>query len=170
MEYKNTINLFLKTRNWVVKLGQAMCFVFFSAMIMSITLAVLTRYVLPHPLNFCDALGKYLMIWMIFVAAGLAVSDRQHIAIDMVIKNWSMRAKKMLAIIINIPISAFLIMIIVMGTSLVFKSVDYSDPIVWNLSFAYIYLSVPVGFFFMLILTNIQTALYCLDAVDLKQT
>jgi TRAP-type C4-dicarboxylate transport system permease small subunit len=145
---------------WPVKI---LCFLLFSLMVVDVFLAVLTRYILDEPFNFCDAVAKYLLIWFSLPAAGLAVQDKAHIAIDALTRRWSTRYQKLMMIIINAMVSFFLILMIKYGIDYTKRGMLYTDPIVWDLPLVYVYLALPVGLSYILFEFNLETSLYVLS-------
>jgi TRAP-type C4-dicarboxylate transport system permease small subunit len=132
-------------------------------MIADVFLAVLTRYVLKEPFNFCDAIAKYLLIWFCLLAAGLAVQDKAHIAVHSLIKNWPVRAKKVLFLVINIFSSAFLLLIGIYGIGFAAAGINFTERMAWDMPLIYAYTALPVGFFYIAFELNIETILVLLD-------
>lgn len=148
--------------------AKVIVFVLYISIIIVVFTSVLSRYILDVPHNHADQLSKYLLIWFIFIAAGLAAKEGSHIAIDVFVRKFNARAQAYLSIIISICVSVFFILVIVSGYQMVLSSVDYRDPLVWNVNLAFIYASVPVGFLYLLIQFNLTVAIDLLDSSSNK--
>ncbi|RPI08675.1 MAG: TRAP transporter small permease subunit, partial [Zetaproteobacteria bacterium] len=49
--------------------------------------SVLFRYILLSPLTWSEEVGRYLMIWLGFLAASLAVRQGLHVGVDFVVQS-----------------------------------------------------------------------------------
>lgn len=45
---------------------------------------VFTRYVFQLPLPWLEELGRYLMVWMVFLGAGLGIQRKTHIGVELI--------------------------------------------------------------------------------------
>lgn len=43
---------------------------------------VVSRYVFAHSLNWSEEIARYLMVWVTYIGAGLAMREGQHVAIE----------------------------------------------------------------------------------------
>ncbi len=148
------------------KTVQNICIALLVAIVATVSIAVFTRFVIFYPLNFSDALAKYMMMWMAFLGSGLAIRAGEHIAVDMFVSKIKGSSKKKLLIIMNILVSIFLIAVTYYGFQNAWNGKDSHDPFVFGISMMIPYLSVPVGALYALIQMNLTTLirLYTEDA------
>ncbi|MFD2044522.1 TRAP transporter small permease [Ornithinibacillus salinisoli] len=143
----------------IAKAVEIVCVILLAAIVIVTSMSVFSRFVIFNPLNFADALSKYLMMWMVFLGSGIAVRAGEHIVVDMFTDKIKGKSKKMLLIVIDILISVFLIIIIYYGFINAWSGKDSHDPFVFGVSMMIPYLSVPVGFSYILFQLNLTTVL-----------
>lgn len=153
----------LLVQRYMDTVAKVLVFVLYASIIVVVFTSVLSRYIFEVPHNFADQLSKYLLIWFIFIAAGLAAKEGSHIAIDVFVRKLNRQVRLCLTIFISICVSAFFIMVIMSGYDMVVDAVGYRDPLVWNVNLAFIYASVPVGFLYLLVQFNLSIAIGVLD-------
>lgn len=164
MRQQNSFVLSLKKIDKILgSFIQITCVVLLAFMVMTISISILTRFVFFNPLNFADALAKYLMIWLAFLGSGLAIRAGEHIVVDMFSNSLKDKAQKKLILFINILVSIFLVIIIYNGFIFALSGIGSHDPFVFGISMIIPYLSVPIGFLYMLIQLNITTTLSLLS-------
>lgn len=160
MNQKSDFGLILKRIDSILgKTVQILSVVILAIIIITISVSITTRFVFFNPLNFADALAKYLMIWMCFLGSGLAIRSGEHIIVDLFSNSLSEKASKRLMVFINVIVSVFLILVIYQGMSFALSGLGSHDPFVFGISMIIPYLSVPVGFAYMLVQLNITTIL-----------
>lgn len=157
MDRQSTLLSLRKIDDILSLVVKVICVILLGAIVTTISVSVFTRFVIFYPLNFADALAKYLMMWMAFLGSGLAIKEGEHIVVDMFVNKLGGRAKKMLLIAINIVVSIFLMIVIYYGFLYALSGRDSHDPFVFGISMLIPYLSVPVGACYMLIQINLTT-------------
>lgn len=92
------------------------CAILFGAMTIDVLLGVFFRYVLNLPLNFTEELARYLMISGASLAISLGISGGEHVGLTVLLDSMKKpHARKMVAILINIFVFAFLVFMSVYG-------------------------------------------------------
>ena len=156
------IHFLHKSESYLIKFLKVICSILFCLIIIDVFSSVLSRYVLFYPLNFADQLAKYLVIWLAFLGTSLAINEGSNIAIDLLVRKLSTQSKNILLIVIDIMVSIFLFVIIYYGFLFAWQAKNFNDPLVFGMSMIYPYLSVPIGFLFILVIVNIRTILIVL--------
>lgn len=133
------------------------CVILLIAIVATISVSVFTRFVIFYPLNFADALAKYLMMWMAFLGSGLAIKEGEHIVVNMFVEKLGSKGKRTMLLITNVVVSAFLIVVIYYGYLYALSGKGSHDPFVFGISMMIPYLSVPIGACYMLIQINLTT-------------
>lgn len=146
------------------------CVALLGGVVLTISASVFSRFVIFNPLNFADALAKYLMQWMAFLGVGLAIRSGEHVLVDILAAKFTTRAAKVLLVCINILVSVLLATIAYYGTLNALSGVNSRDPFVFGISMAIPYASVAVGAIYALIQSNITTWLNLQDADFTLQT
>ncbi|WP_164667685.1 TRAP transporter small permease [Virgibacillus doumboii] len=159
MSRQTTVNSLMKIDKILSKTVEIICVLLLIATVTTISVSIFTRFVIFYPLNFADALGKYMMMWMAFLGSGLAIKAGEHIAVDMFMDKLNAKNRKILLVIIDVLISIFLIFLIYYGWIFALSGKGSHDPFVFGISMMIPYLSVPVGFAYILVQLNITTIL-----------
>ncbi|KKM09067.1 hypothetical protein SY88_20670 [Clostridiales bacterium PH28_bin88] len=68
---------------------------------------VLTRYVFKIPLPWIEEFIRYLMIWMVFVGGGLAVTTKSHLAIDVMEVILPRKISRVVSVVIDLVVLVF---------------------------------------------------------------
>lgn len=116
--------------------------------------AVFWRYVLDNSLPWSEEISKYLMVWLAFLGAPVALRQANHINIDILMKSFPPRGEQFFHLIINLVIITTMGIVLIKGiqfAQLGARQVASSIQI----SMVYMYIAVPVG-----------SALTCLVALE----
>lgn len=117
--------------------------------------AVFYRYALNNAIAWSEEGSKYLMVWLTFLGAPIALRHAGHINIDLLVKLFPPRGRQAFYLFINLVITA------TMGV-LFWKGVEFAElgarqvASSFNFSMVWMYVAVPVG-----------SALTCLVAIEL---
>lgn len=114
------------------------------SMFSSLMLQVISRYVFNNPLPWPEELTTFLMAWMSFVGAAVALKHWEHIGVDILINKVHGKVRWLLMFTIRICVLVFVIYLIKAGITLVQDSTSLlSDGM--RISMVYPRLSMPVG-------------------------
>ena len=147
------------------KLSKALSFViftFFFSIVFLVFYSIISRYVFNAPINFSEQLALFILNWFVFLASAIAIKEGEHISIDILTKKFSPKWQMIMVWIVNAVSTIFYIVVIFHGVRYSIKAWGNTEPLVWHISMGLVYLSVPVGFFFMLLEHNMNTILYTL--------
>lgn len=117
--------------------------------------AVFYRYALNDAIAWSEEGSKYLMVWLTFLGAPIALRNAAHINIDLLVKLFPPRGRQAFYLAIN------LVIIATMGI-LLWKGWEFAElgarqvASSFNFSMVWMYVAVPVG-----------SALTCLVAIEL---
>lgn len=142
---------------------QVICVALLAAIVITITASVFSRFVIVTPLNFADALAKYLIQWMAFLGVGLAIRSGEHVLVDMLAARLSLRHSRRLLMLINLLVTALFATIAWYGTLNALSGLNSRDPFVFGISMAIPYFSVVAGAVYALIQSNLSTWLNLRD-------
>lgn len=116
--------------------------------------AVFWRYVLDSAISWSEEGSKYLMVWLTFLGAPIALRHFAHINIDLLIKALPPRLQQCLHLLVSLIIVLTMAVLFWKGvgfTQLGARQVASS----FNFSMLYMYIAVPIG-----------SALTCLVAIE----
>lgn len=163
MSRQQTAGVLRKVDAALARTIQGLTVVLLGIIILTVTTAVITRWIIFYPLNFADPLSKYLLMWIAFLGAGLVFRTGEHIAVDMLKNKFKGRSEKVLLVALNVLTSIFLAVVIYYGFQFAWKGRTSHDPFVFGISMMIPYLSVPVGALYALIQVNLTTIIHLLD-------
>ncbi len=118
--------------------------VLLAAMVVDVAIQVFFRYVIQDPPTWTEELARYLFIWQIFLAAGLAFGRGSHIVVDAVMIALPQRARRPVLILSNLLTLVLLLVLLWQGTIMVGLTADtFSTAMSLNMGF--VYAALPVG-------------------------
>ncbi len=113
-------------------------------------LNVVCRYILNFWIIWAEELSQYLMVWVAFLAAGLALREGRHVAIEMLQDHLPSKGRKITRHFIALLLIAFMGVLVVLGFQFVRFAWDQESPVM-NIPLGIPYLAVPVGALLLLI-------------------
>lgn len=129
----------------VVALNGAVVISLLASMALIVGANVALRYATNHSLPWADEAARYLMIWMTFLGAGLALRQGGHVAITNLHDVLSTRSQRTLRAIIVLVLLSFFAFMIYVGLQYMDRARFQKTPAL-RLSFLYVYAAMPVGF------------------------
>lgn len=124
--------------------------VLMAILVVVVVASVIFRYALLAPLPWSEEVGRYLMIWVGFLAASIAIQQGMHVGIDFVVSwvppavaVWLRRLARGLT-------ALFLLIVTVYGFVLVIGLWDQWSPVL-QFRMTWPYLAIPVGCLLMLL-------------------
>ncbi len=123
----------------------------FMAILVVIVLAgVFFRYVLGSSIPWSEEVGRYLMIWLGFLGASLALREGLHVGVELVVQWLPPRVATSLRGLARGAMAGFLLVVTYYGVSLVANLWDQVSPVA-GIRMTWPYLAIPVGSLLMLI-------------------
>ena len=116
--------------------------------------AVFWRYGLDNSIPWSEEISKYLMVWLAFLGAPVALRHANHINIDLLMKIFPPRGEQFFHLIINLIIIGTMGIVFVKGIQFAQLGARQVASSV-QISMLYMYIAVPVG-----------SALTCLVALE----
>lgn len=107
------------------------------------------------PLNWAQDVALVAFAWMIFTGSDIAIRGAGLIGIDIVVKHFPASVRKLLDIVFKIIIIGFLCVLVPYGYTMTVTSWARQITTL-HISYGWVYLSVPVGAFLMIISTAIK--------------
>jgi len=115
-----------------------------------IIIQVFMRYLFLYSLSWSEEVARYLMIWVAFLGASLALKKGFHIGVEFVVSRIPEDLKPWINLVAKLSILVFLVFFTIGGIRVSWAVRDQDSPALL-FSMAYAYLSAPVGGFFMII-------------------
>ena len=105
---------------------------------------VISRYVFDASLDWIEEVTRYMMIWLVYLAAGLALRNGNHVAVTMVMDMMPTPIRKLARIVVLALIIGFMAAIAWLGTRYALFAWNRTTPIL-DLSYGLLYLALPIG-------------------------
>ena len=121
-----------------------------AVMTIIIIVQVFLRYLFLYSLSWSEEVARYLMIWVSFLGASLAVKYGLHIGVEFVVTRIAAGPKRAIALLAKVSMLFFLILFTIGGLQVAWALRDQDSPALL-FSMFYAYLSAPVGGVFMII-------------------
>jgi TRAP-type C4-dicarboxylate transport system permease small subunit len=133
------------------KLIEVTTLVAFAVMLILVTLQVVFRYVIEVSVPWTEESARWLYAWQIFLGSTLAMRDRLHLQITVLLERFSGRPRAVLDFLTALTGLGFLAGV-VWGSLLMIRAVYPVQAGSFPVSTSYLYLSIPVGLVAMLAL------------------
>ncbi|SFD88730.1 TRAP-type C4-dicarboxylate transport system, small permease component [Lentibacillus persicus] len=121
-------------------------------------LQVFFRFVLDSPLVWTDELSRFLLIWMVFLGAGIVSFDDKHLAVNVLQENMPPRIKLISDLIVRSVIVIFLGILIYTSIDIV-AAAHYNRSGALEIPFSYWRVSITVGSILMIGYTVLRSVL-----------
>lgn len=121
-----------------------------AVMTVIIIVQVFMRYLFLHSLSWSEEVARYLMIWVCFLGASLALKYGFHIGVEFVVNRSPEKARGWINLVAKLGMLFFLIYFTIGGFRVSWAVRDQDSPALL-FSMAYAYLAAPVGGLFMII-------------------
>lgn len=115
-----------------------------AAMVITVTIQVLFRYIVQDPPVWTEEVARYLFAWEIFLATGLAFGRGSHIVVDALLLAVPASAKRMLLVLSNLLVLAFLLVLFRYGITMV-QLTSNTVSAGAEINMGLVYASMPTG-------------------------
>jgi TRAP-type C4-dicarboxylate transport system permease small subunit len=116
-----------------------------------IAASVFWRYALNDALSWAEEVSKYLMIWMVFTGAPIALRHGGHVAIEMLPNALPERAKHLLFGIVFLIIALLMAELVHRGSTFAWNGRTQTAIILGDFSLFWLFVSIPIGAAIMLL-------------------
>ena len=148
------LNLFYRGLNRIswgcVSAGKAIVFLCMFGMTATICLQVFFRYILGNSISWSEEFSRYLMIWMGFAGASVALRQGSHVAIDYFCGLFGDKVKWLLRVASRMLIAIFLFFLVKEGWALATFFMGQKSPAM-RISMFWAYAATFTGGVFMAI-------------------
>jgi TRAP-type C4-dicarboxylate transport system permease small subunit len=119
-------------------------------LVVVVVVSVFCRYILLWPITWSEEVGRYVMIWLGFLAASIAVRQGLHVGVDFVVQ-WARPGTAVwLKRLARAATAGFLLVVTVYGFILVTDLWSQYSPVM-DIRMTWPYLAIPVGSLLMLL-------------------
>lgn len=129
---------------YLVAANRAAIFLMMAAMTTLVFINVVARYVFGVSIIWAEEVSQYLMIWIAYLGAGLALREGRHVALEMLHDRLSAALSRKVRMVVGSLILAFLGMVTVLGFQFVVFVWQQETPVL-NISLGIPSLAIPIG-------------------------
>lgn len=137
----NILNKIRSLINWLV-------IIFFSYMVIAVFYQVLGRYIFHYKLGIAAETATYAQIWMVLLAAGIAMKKNMHVGVDILLRVLPKKFQKIIIILSFILVLSFLILALKGCFALILVGFESTSPAL-GIPMWIPYLSVPIGIIYI---------------------
>lgn len=139
------LNIVLQVASAVSQYITVVCFAVVLAIVF---IGVFFRYVLNSPLTWAESLAMWFLIWMSFAGAPFPLQRGTHFMVEAFVKGVPRSAQLAVAIVTNLLVLAFCVILFWTGVSLTIQNLKATAPAL-DMPYAIPYASIPFGFSLM---------------------
>ena len=115
-----------------------------AAMVALVFVNVVSRYIFNYSIIWAEELSQYLMVWITFLGAGLAMREGRHVAVEMLQDALPRPLARAARLFVIAAILAFLATLVVLGAMFANFAWEQETPVM-NIPTGIPYLAVPIG-------------------------
>ena len=139
-------------RSFLLKFEENLAALLMGGLLFTLFLQVFTRYVLNDPLSWTEEVARYVYVYIVFLGASAAISDRTHVGIDYFAKALPVRMQWGLSVGVNLLVLSALALLAYWGWRASMR--QWNMPlVVLDIPYTWVYLVVPVTAVLMTIRT-----------------
>jgi TRAP-type C4-dicarboxylate transport system permease small subunit len=114
------------------------------AMVIAVFLQVVFRFVLDQPLAWTEEVARYLLVWITFMGASYAMSQRAHIGVDVLVRLLP-RAPQKTVHLLSVMISLVFFLVVVQQGYLLMQKTMTQVSSVLHIPMGWVYLAIPLS-------------------------
>jgi len=126
----------------------------FIALFICAILQVFSRYLLPYSITWTEEVARFLLIYITFIGAAVAIYEKTHISITTFVNKLSARIKLIVQIIMNFVILFFLYLVFRGGINMTLLTWGVVSGSMLKVMTGYVYIIIPISAFLMMIFSG----------------
>ena len=139
-------------RAFFLKFEENLAACFMAVLLLVLFLQVFTRYVLDDPLSWTEEVARYLYVYIVFLGASAAISDRSHVGIDYFARLLPVPVQWALSVAVNLLVLGALALLAYWGLRAAARQWDM-PLVVLDIPYTWVYVVVP----FTAVLMSLRT-------------
>lgn len=136
--------IFSRCLQWINRFVEAISILLLCIMVILVFLQILSRTLFASSFSWTEEVARFGLVWLVFLAGGIAFQYGEHIGIDMLFSRLSERNKKYAQVVLALFCGMFLVVLTYTGYQLCVKSMAQTSPAL-GISMGYIYAVIPIG-------------------------
>lgn len=115
-----------------------------AGLVVAVFIQVFSRYVLQASVPWTEEVARYLLIYLTFIGAAVAVREHTHLRVDFVVVRLPQVAQRMIGLLMTVGIVISGVLLVIYGYSYTERSLGTISPAIGE-SIAWIYAVMPVA-------------------------
>lgn len=133
-----------KVERWVVLGNRAVIVAMMAAMVALVFANVVARYGFNYSIIWAEELSQYLMVWIAYLGAGLALREGRHVSVDILQNAVPSPLRAALRWLITLAVGAFMAAVAWLGFEFAAFTWIQETPVM-QIPLGLVYLAVPLG-------------------------
>ena len=130
--------------NYLAKITIFIVIILAAIMVLTVLIGVFFRYVLHNSLSWSEELARYLMIWAALLSISIGIKDKEHVGIQLIIRNIPIKYARIMNFFVNVIILFFLGVLSYKGMFIAIKAIPQLS-LGLGISMFWALLSIPVS-------------------------
>jgi TRAP-type C4-dicarboxylate transport system permease small subunit len=130
--------------NYLAKITIIVVIILAAVMVLTVLVGIFFRYVLFSSLSWSEELARYLMIWAALLSISIGIKDKEHVGIQLIIRNIPIKYARIVNFLVNIIILIFLGVLSYKGMYVTIKAIPQLS-LGLGISMFWALLSIPVS-------------------------
>lgn len=129
-------------KRFFLRLEENLAALCLGGLLLTLFLQVFTRFILRDPLSWTEEAARYLYVYVVFLGASAAISDRSHVAIDFFVLRLPRLGRLGVALLVNLGVLFVLANLAYWGVRATIRQLNI-PLVVLDISYAWVYVVVP---------------------------
>ncbi len=153
--------------DWLGKITLFVVIILTGILVITVLTGVFFRYIVRDSLSWTEELARYLMIWAALLAVSVGIKDKEHVGIQLLIKQFPPVMTKLITFIVYIITIIFLAVLTIKGYQVADKAKNQLS-LALNISMYWPLMSIPVSGALAIIQQLIQMILIFKPGIEIS--
>ena len=153
--------------DWLGKLTLLVVIILTGILVVTVLTGVFFRYIIRDSLSWTEELARYLMIWAALLAVSVGIKDKEHVGIQLLIKQFPPIVTKLITFVVYIITIIFLAVLTIKGYQVAARAQNQLS-LALNISMYWPLMSIPVSGALAIIQQLIQTILIFKPGIEIS--
>ena len=168
MQNKNIFARLESFATWLAKITLFVVIVLTGVLVITVLTGVFFRYIVRSSLSWTEELARYLMIWAALLAVSVGIKDKEHVGIQLLIRQFPPLVTKIITAVVYIITIVFLYMLTAKGYQVAVKG-QRQLSLALNISMYWPLMSIPVSGTLAIIQQLIQLIMIFKPGMEVSQ-
>lgn len=168
MQNKNIFDRLESFATWLAKITLFVVIVLTGVLVITVLTGVFFRYIVRSSLSWTEELARYLMIWAALLAVSVGIKDKEHVGIQLLIRQFPPLVTKIITAVVYIITIVFLYMLTAKGYQVAVKG-QRQLSLALNISMYWPLMSIPVSGTLAIIQQLIQLIMIFKPGMEVSQ-